>query len=204
MGGLTALMLADRDPTAVASLVNIEGNVAPEDCFLSRQIVSHPHDDPQEFLADFTDRVSGSRYYSSSLFAASLPYKARAAAVKPIFESMVELSDRGGLLERFLALPLPKMFMYGQQIRSLSYLRRLAEDVDGASWGCRAASPSWWCGALAGAVRGRPHMGGVELVARRGRGGRRAVGHPEHEWPGHPSPGRCPAPVRSVGSALDV
>jgi pimeloyl-ACP methyl ester carboxylesterase len=42
MGGLTALMLADRDPTAVASLVNIEGNVAPEDCFLSRQIVSHP------------------------------------------------------------------------------------------------------------------------------------------------------------------
>jgi hypothetical protein len=91
--------------------------------------------------------------------------------VKRIFESMVELSDRGGLLERFLALPLPKMFMYGQQNRSLSYLRRLAEDVDGASWGCRAASPSWWCGALAGAVRGRPHMGGVELVARRGRAG---------------------------------
>ncbi len=85
MGGLTALVLADRDPATVAGLVNIEGNVAPEDCFLSRQIVSHRHDDPREFLADFTDRVSGSRYYSSSLFAASLPYKVRADAVKPIF-----------------------------------------------------------------------------------------------------------------------
>jgi len=36
MGGLTALMLADQGPTQVASLVDIEGNLAPEDCFLSR------------------------------------------------------------------------------------------------------------------------------------------------------------------------
>lgn len=46
--------------------------------------------------------------------------------MKPIFESMVDLSDRGGLLERFLALPLPTMFMYGEQNSSLSYLNRLA------------------------------------------------------------------------------
>lgn len=46
MGGLTALMLADRNPATVVSLVNIEGNLAPEDCFLSRQIASHAHDDP--------------------------------------------------------------------------------------------------------------------------------------------------------------
>jgi len=128
MGGLTALLLADRNPTAVAGMVNIEGNVAAEDCFLSRQIVSHPHDDPREFLADFADRVSGSRYYSSNLFAASLPHKVRADAVKPIFDSMVDLSDHGQLLERFLALPLPKMFMYGEQNSSLSYLPRLADE----------------------------------------------------------------------------
>ncbi len=127
MGGLTALMLADRNPAKVASLVNIEGNLAPEDCFLSRQIISHAHDGPREFLAHFADRVSSSRYYSSSLFAASLPHKVRADAVKPIFDSMVDLSDHGGLLERFLALPLPKMFMYGQQNGSLSYLKRLAD-----------------------------------------------------------------------------
>ncbi len=56
MGGLTALLLADRDPARVVSFVDIEGNVAPEDCFLSRQVVSHPHSDPAGFLSEFTDR----------------------------------------------------------------------------------------------------------------------------------------------------
>lgn len=127
MGGLTALLLAERIPSAVAGLVNIEGNVAPEDCFLSRQIVSHPHDDPKEFLVDFADRVGRSRYYSSRLFAAGLAHKVRAEAVKPIFDSMVELSDHGNLLARFLALPLPTMLMYGEQNGGLSYLQTLGE-----------------------------------------------------------------------------
>jgi pimeloyl-ACP methyl ester carboxylesterase len=128
MGGLTALMLADQGPTQVASLVDIEGNLAPEDCFLSRQIISHPHDDPHTFLAEFAERAWNSRYYASTLYAASLPHKVRAGAVRPIFESMVELSDHGNLLNRFLALPLPRMFMYGEQNSSLSYLPRLADE----------------------------------------------------------------------------
>lgn len=125
MGGLTALMLADQNPTRVASFVNIEGNIAPEDCFLSRQVISHAHGDHREFLTLFADRVGKSRYYASSLYAASLPHKVRAAAVKPIFESMVALSDDGDLLERFIALPAPKLFMYGHQNNSLSYLQQL-------------------------------------------------------------------------------
>jgi pimeloyl-ACP methyl ester carboxylesterase len=127
MGGLTALMLADRDPARVASFVNIEGNLAPEDCFLSRQIIDHADGDPRRFLARLAERVRGSRYYASALYAASLPYKVRAAAVKPIFTSMVDLSDNGGLLDRFLALPMPRMLMYGQQNDSLSYLKTLAD-----------------------------------------------------------------------------
>ena len=46
----------------------------------------------------------------------------RAEAVRGIFTSMVELSDHGDLLARFLALPFPRMFMYGQQNAGLSYL----------------------------------------------------------------------------------
>ncbi len=122
MGGLTALLLADGEPERVASFVDIEGNLAPEDCFLSRQIISHPAADPTAFFADFQDRVWRSRYYSSTLYAASLPHKVRAGAVRPIFESMVQLSDHGGLLPRFLALPPPTMLMYGEQNNSLSYL----------------------------------------------------------------------------------
>jgi pimeloyl-ACP methyl ester carboxylesterase len=48
--------------------------------------------------------------------------------VRPIFTSMVDLSDHGDLMDRFLALPPPRMFMYGQQNHSLSYLPRLADN----------------------------------------------------------------------------
>ncbi|MFD0006099.1 alpha/beta fold hydrolase [Streptomyces sp. NPDC127178] len=127
MGGLTALVLADGDPGRVASFTSIEGNVAPEDCFLSRQIVTHAHDDPDEFLARFAERVGGSRFHGGALYTSSLPHKVRAGAVRAIFESMVDLSDHGKLLDRFLGLRAPKMFMYGEQNSSLSYLPALAE-----------------------------------------------------------------------------
>jgi pimeloyl-ACP methyl ester carboxylesterase len=151
MGGLTALLLADREPARVVSFVDIEGNVAAEDCFLSRQIISHSHDDPQGFLAEFTDRVWSSGQSSSALYAASLPHKVRAEAVRPIFESMVELSDHGSLMKRFLALPFPRMFMYGEQNRSLSYLPmlaqggvELAEIPHSGHWPMYSNAPEMW------------------------------------------------------------
>lgn len=125
MGGLTALTLAHRVPDRVLSFVDIEGNVAPEDCFLSRQIASHPAEDAETFFDDFIERTWHSPYYSSPLYAASLRHKVRAGAVRGIFESMVELSDHGDLMTKFLALPFPRMFMYGEQNASLSYLAHL-------------------------------------------------------------------------------
>lgn len=122
MGGLTALMLADADPDRVLSFVDIEGNIAPEDCFLSRQIAQYPEPDAERFFDDFIERTRQAPAYASALYAANLSHKVRAAAVRGIFESMVELSDQGGLMDRFLGLPLPRMFMYGQQNASLSYL----------------------------------------------------------------------------------
>jgi hypothetical protein len=41
--------------------------------------------------------------------------------------SMVELSDHGDLLRRFLSLRCPRMFMYGEQNEALSYLPKLRE-----------------------------------------------------------------------------
>ena len=57
MGGLTALMLAHQFPDRVLSFVDIEGNIAPEDCFLSRQIVDYPSDDPETFFTAFIERA---------------------------------------------------------------------------------------------------------------------------------------------------
>ncbi|MFV9657679.1 alpha/beta hydrolase [Pseudomonas sp. KB-10] len=122
MGGLTALMLAHQHPERVLSFVDIEGNIAPEDCFLSRQIHDYAREDAERFFDDFIERTRHAPAYASALYAASLRHKVRAGAVRGIFESMVEQSDHGELMDKFLALPCPRMFMYGEQNTSLSYL----------------------------------------------------------------------------------
>ena len=125
MGGLTALLLAHQEPARVLSFIDVEGNVAPEDCFLSRQVITHPSDDADSFFGGFIDRSRSSPHYSSALYAANLRYKVRPGAVRGIFESMVHLSDHGDLMSKFLSLRCPRMFMYGEQNSSLSYLPKL-------------------------------------------------------------------------------
>jgi pimeloyl-ACP methyl ester carboxylesterase len=79
-------------------------------------------------LAEFIDRAWNSRYFTSALYSTSVRHKVRPGAVRGIFESMVELSDHGDLMTRFLSIQAPKMFMYGEQNSSLSYLGQLAEN----------------------------------------------------------------------------
>ena len=125
MGGLTALQLAARRPERVLSFANIEGNIAPEDCFLSRQIFEHPAETPQDFLQAFIERAKNRPEWSCRLYAAALPRKVRAEFVRPIFQSMVEISDNTPLMETFTGFAFPRMFVYGERNRSLSYLERL-------------------------------------------------------------------------------
>jgi pimeloyl-ACP methyl ester carboxylesterase len=128
MGGLTALLLAHQEPDRVLSFVNIEGNVAPEDCFLSRQVVTHAADHPDTFFDEFIERARRSPFRSSALYAAGLRHKVRPGAVRGIFESMVHLSDHGDLMAKFRSLPFPRTFMYGEQNAALSYLPKLADN----------------------------------------------------------------------------
>ncbi|MCJ2876637.1 alpha/beta hydrolase [Rhizobium pusense] len=151
MGGLTALMLAHAHPDRVLSFLDIEGNIAPEDCFLSRQIHDYPADDADRFFDDFIERARHAPALASALYAASLRHKVRADAVRPIFTSMVDLSDNGGLMDKFLALPCPTMFMYGVENAHLSYLAQieakgvtLAEIPDSNHWPMYSNPPEMW------------------------------------------------------------
>lgn len=128
MGGLTALLLARQCPDRVLSFVNIKGNLAPEDCFLSRQISNFPSNDPEAFLDAFIVRTRETKSFASPLYASTLRARVQAGAVRPIFESMVRLSDNDDLLGMFLSLPCPKMFMYGEENHGLSYLPRLEKE----------------------------------------------------------------------------
>lgn len=125
MGGLTALLFAQANPERVVSFVNIEGNLAPEDCFLSRQIIEHPADTPEGFLKGFVERAKGRGEYGSALYATALPLKVRPTTFKPVFTSMVDLSDNSDLLGIMAALPFPRVFIHGEQNRHLSYLGAL-------------------------------------------------------------------------------
>ncbi|MFP3334539.1 alpha/beta hydrolase, partial [Pseudomonas sp. SIMBA_064] len=94
--------------------------------FLSRQIHDHPREDDLRFFRDFIERTRLAGDPASALYAASLAHKVRTGAVRGIFESMVELSDNGGLMEKFLALPFPRQYMYGATNAHLSYLDDIA------------------------------------------------------------------------------
>ncbi len=127
MGGLTGLLLAHRHRDRVLSFFDIEGNVAPEDCFLSRQIVDHSRETPEAFLEDFRARVGTRPEFSSALYAAGLPAKVRPSTAGPIFRSMVALSDTAPLMDMMAGLGCPRAFAYGEQNRHLSYLPRLRD-----------------------------------------------------------------------------
>ncbi len=127
MGGLTALMYAHNHRQAPLSFISIEGNVGPEDCFLSRQIVDYPSNSAAEFLARFIERMRHTPGFSHPLYAANLPAKVHCEAVAPIFRSMVALSDNDDLLSKFTRLPFASMFVYGDENRSLSYLHTLKD-----------------------------------------------------------------------------
>lgn len=125
MGGLAGLELAVQRPESVLSFVDIKGNLGAEDCFLSRQIFTWADDDSEKFLKSFITRNYNSSLFAAPLYASNVESKVRAAAVRGIFESMVNLSDNGNLLDKFLSLPFPRMFMYGEQYNNLSYLPAL-------------------------------------------------------------------------------
>lgn len=125
MGGLTGLCLAKTTARRVLSFSNVEGNVAPEDCFLSRQIVDFPAKTPGDFLDAFIVRTKQRPALGSAAYAANLSHRVQAQAVGPVFRSMVALSDGADLLNDFTRLSCPRSFVYGDANHHLSYLSHL-------------------------------------------------------------------------------
>lgn len=119
MDGLTSLLLAQKHPDRVCSLVDIEGNLVP------RQIVTTTND-PEVFLDRFIERTKHAPAYPNALYAISLRQKVRAGAVRGIFPSMVQLSDGEDLMGISLGLLFPRMFMYGELNNGLFYLSYLS------------------------------------------------------------------------------
>jgi pimeloyl-ACP methyl ester carboxylesterase len=127
MGGLVALLYAERNPDKVAGFVNVEGNLAPEDCMFSRMVIPHSYSHFESTIFPQIKKTLSAK--EGPGFARHLQVLAQAhpRAYYDYSFQTVEYSDRGNLLQRFLSLPVPKCFLYGSEDRHLSYLQRLRE-----------------------------------------------------------------------------
>jgi pimeloyl-ACP methyl ester carboxylesterase len=127
MGGLVALLYAERNTAKIAGFANVEGNLAPEDCMFSRLVVPHSYAHFEGLVFPQIKRelsVIAGRGIAEHLRVLD---KADPRAYYDYAFQTVEYSDNGNLLDRFLSLPVPKCFMYGSENRHLSYLQRLRE-----------------------------------------------------------------------------
>jgi pimeloyl-ACP methyl ester carboxylesterase len=132
MGGVITLLQMRRHGTQrIRGYVNIEGNLLGEDCMFSRRAIPHS-------LEEFTERVfveamhdlRRSTRAGDQIIAHNMALNVDVRAYYTYSFETVKESDSGVLLEEFLGLRMPKLFLYGDANRHLSYLPRLrATDV---------------------------------------------------------------------------
>lgn len=128
MGGLVALLFVERYGEHVKSFINVEGNLAPEDCFFSREVAQHSFTYfTTTAFKEIKHRLAQSKNKGFRKYAETLETRASEKAFFDCCPSLVDYSGHGNLIQRFIALKIPKMFVYGSENRSLSYLTALKE-----------------------------------------------------------------------------
>jgi len=127
MGGLVALLYAERNPNKIAGFVNVEGNLAPEDCMFSRNVIPHSYSHFEKMVFPQMKKALSAKAGRGFAQHLRVLEKANPRAYYDYALQTVEYSDGGNLLERFLSLPVTRCFLYGSKNRHLSYLQRLLE-----------------------------------------------------------------------------
>lgn len=133
MGGLIALLQMRRYGfDRIQGFMNLEGNLCAEDCMYSRRAIPHS----LEAFADsefehIIDDMRRSPHTGDRIVAENVAMNVDVRAYHAYSAETVSESDSGRLLDEFLALPMPRMFLYGEANRALSYIPRLREsDVE--------------------------------------------------------------------------
>lgn len=127
LGGLVALLAARRIGPAVRSLASIEGNLAPEDCDLFSRAASRYAREPFEdrFLPWLHVEMERSDVPGDAAFAEGFRRNVTPRAFLDYARSIVDVCDTRPLLDMFLSLPMPRLYVRGERSRTPSYLPRL-------------------------------------------------------------------------------
>jgi pimeloyl-ACP methyl ester carboxylesterase len=115
LGGAAALLLAIRQPERVRRLVSVEGNLAPEDCaFYSRRVFLECFlGDEEGFMKRLLEPLARSCETGERRAAAKLRRNVEDAAFFDYCRSLVGYCDHAPLLQDFLQLGIPRLYVRG-------------------------------------------------------------------------------------------
>jgi pimeloyl-ACP methyl ester carboxylesterase len=130
MGGLTTLLYLQRGGlNKVKAYINIEGNLMPEDCMFSSKVVTY---DLNTFVKNIFPKTivemkqNGNTGYH--IIANNLELNTNAKSYYNYSFQTVKYSATGELLKQYLTLNIPRMFIYGDQNKNLSYIPQLIKN----------------------------------------------------------------------------
>ena len=126
MGGLVALLYTQKHGEHVKGFINVEGNLAPEDCIISREIARYSFEEFREVgFRNFKRTLSRLKNKGFQRYLETLERYSSPKAFFDYCPSLVEYSDNGNVLQRFFELEIPKIFVYGSENTSRSYIPQL-------------------------------------------------------------------------------
>jgi pimeloyl-ACP methyl ester carboxylesterase len=126
MGGLiTLLQLRRHGIGRIKGYINFEGNLTPEDCMFSRRVVSHDLDSFEPEFRRMMGELRASRSAGDQIIAHNMALNVDIRGYHAYSSETVAESDSGRLLGEFIGLPMPRLFLYGDANKGLSYLPRL-------------------------------------------------------------------------------
>jgi pimeloyl-ACP methyl ester carboxylesterase len=130
MGGLTTLLYLKGDgEKKVKAYINIEGNLMPEDCMFSSKVVTYDYEtfSTKIFHQTVIDmKATGNTGYH--IIANNLQLNTNVRSYFHYSFQTVAYSATGELLKQFIDMKIPKVFIYGQENNSLSYLPELRKN----------------------------------------------------------------------------
>lgn len=130
MGGLTTLLYLKRGGHAkVKAYINIEGNLLPEDCMFSSKVVTYDYDTFKNQIFPNTIvemKKNGNTGYH--IIANNLQLNTNIKSYYNYSFQTVEYSSTGELLKQYLEMDIPRVFIYGQENSSLSYIPKLLQN----------------------------------------------------------------------------
>lgn len=129
MGGLiTMLYLRHGSEHKVKAYINIEGNFMPEDCMFSSKVVVHDYDNFSKNIFPAVVREMKKRKNAGyHIIANNLEINTHIRSYYDYSFQTVQYSASGELLTQYLAMRIPRLFIYGDENTSLSYIPVLVE-----------------------------------------------------------------------------